>query len=110
MYLDVHFSVQDGVFIISQSSYTEKCLHHFGLGQCQTFFTSMVTNFFDEAQQHTDYPIIASGNYRNLIGCPQFLAQRSRPNIMLSVNILAQYSARPTKYLSNCIKRIFDYL
>lgn len=70
----------------------------------------MVTNFFDEVQHHTNDLIIESGNYRNMIDCLQFLARSSRPDIMLSVTILAQYLAKPTQYLSNFIKRIFGYL
>lgn len=109
-YPAVHFAVQEDVFTISKSASTEKCLHQFYLERCQTFSTRVVTNFFGEVQHHTDDPIIESENYKNMIGCLQFLARHSRPDITLSVHILAQTSARPINYLSNCTKRTFGYL
>lgn len=44
-----------------------------------------------------------------MFGSLQFLAQRTRPDIILAVNIRAQYSSKLTSYLFKSIKRIFGY-
>lgn len=48
--------------------------------------------------------------YWNMIGSLQPLARQSIPDIMLSVNILAQFSSKPIQYLLKCVQRIYDYL
>lgn len=53
----------------------------------------MISHFYDEIIHHKDDPLITCDNYWKMIGSLQFIVRRSRPDIMLTVNILAQYSS-----------------
>lgn len=70
----------------------------------------MVANFYDKLCEHTSDAILHTDTYRNMIATLQFLASLSRPDIMLAVNIFAQYTGKPAKYLMKCAKRVFGYL
>lgn len=48
--------------------------------------------------------------YLKMTGSPQLLARRTRPDIMLSPNTLAQYSAKKTSFLMRTMKCVIGYL
>ena len=48
--------------------------------------------------------------YRNLIGCLNFIAGRTRPDIMYSVNILSQFQSNPGVKHWNCLLKLLGYL
>ncbi len=48
--------------------------------------------------------------YLNTIGSLLFLANRTRPEIGTSVDILSEYSSNPTELLLRTVKRVFRYL
>lgn len=109
-YLGVSIHMDGNKFTISQSAYIQQSLNVFGLQNCRTYTTPMISNFFDELMHNSNDEADDTVQYRNMIGRLQFLARRSRPDIMLAVNVLAQYSANPTKYHTKFVKRIFGYL
>ena len=89
-YLGVHIKFTKDHLVISQSAYIERTISEFGFDRCRTFTNPMVSNFYDEIMHHKNDSIIQINDYRTMIGCLQFIARRSRPDIMLAVNILAQ--------------------
>lgn len=64
----------------------------------------MVSNFFDELMHHKHGDVDDKEKYGNMIGRLQFIARRSRPDIMLAVNVFAQYAAKRTKFHMKCVK------
>lgn len=57
-----------------------------------------------------DNPVIEGEKFRNMIECLQFLCHRSAPDISTAVDIMSQYSTKPTSFLTKSLKRVFGYL
>ncbi|GBO39994.1 Retrovirus-related Pol polyprotein from transposon RE1 [Araneus ventricosus] len=48
--------------------------------------------------------------YRNLIGSLEFIALRTRPDIMYAINVLSQFQSNPGIKHWNCLLRLLGYL
>lgn len=59
----------------------------------------MESKLFDEVIAHEDDEAKNVNKYSNMIRSLYILASNSRLHIMLSFNILAKYSAKPTNFL-----------
>lgn len=77
---------------------------------CHTYTTPRISNFYEEFVHHADDEVVESKKYCNMNGSPHFVARKSRPDITLAVNILDQYSMKPSLFLVKYITEVFGYL
>lgn len=108
-YLGIRVQVSNNRISFSQSTYIDQILKTFSLEDCNTYATPITENFY-ELNEHRNDEIIDSDDYRNMIGCLQFLAHRTRPDISLAVGILSQYCHKQTNFLKRSVHRVFGYL
>ena len=102
--------------LLHQSNYTKKVLEKFNMKDAYPLKTPMVVRSLDvekdpfkpkeenEEILGPDYP------YLSAIGALMYLANGTRPDIAFAVNLLARFSAAPTKRHWNGIKQILRYL
>jgi hypothetical protein len=106
----------EGGILIHQSTYTHKVLERFGFEKAYPTKTPMIGRSLhidqdpyrpkEEGEEvlGVEYP------YLSAIGALMYLANSTRPYIAFVVNLLARYSAEPTKRHWKWIKDIFRYL
>jgi hypothetical protein len=106
----------EGGILIHQSTYTQKVLERFGFEKAYPAKTPMIGMSLhidqdpyrpkEEGEEvlGVEYP------YLSAIGALMYLANSTRPDIAFVVNLLARYSAGPTKRHWKGIKDIFRYL
>lgn len=103
--LDISYKVGSGVMSISQHSYIERILTKFGMNECKPVKTPMDSNTkWKKSEKLTKAP------YKSLLGCLQYLALMSRPDIMISTSILGQFQSSPDDEHWIGLKRICRYL
>lgn len=103
--------LEDGSIFIHQSSYTQRVLNRFNVGQANAVSIpadahqnlSMFTTPGKEKE-----PIAAP--YREAVGVLLYLSMITRPDIAFSVNAVSQHVSNPQKVHWNAVKRIFKYL
>ena len=102
--------------LVHQSTYTEKVLKHFYMDKAHSLSTPMVVRSLDvnkdpyRPQEDGEEPLGPEFPYLSAIGALMYLANCTRPDIAFSVNLLARYSAAPTRRHWNGIKHILRYL
>lgn len=91
---------------LHQRPYVEAVLERFGMTGCNPVVTPMETGpvIVDESDVDRSLP------YRELVGCLNYIAQGTRPDIMYAVNVLSRYQGTPTQDLFRRGKRILRYL
>nr|GEW75630.1 hypothetical protein [Tanacetum cinerariifolium] len=95
-----------GIFI-NQSNYVLKILKKYEMESCDPVGTPMeIKDTLDLDQNGT--PVDAT-KYRSMIGALMYLTS-SRPDIVHTTCLCAQYQAKPTDKHLNKVKRIFRYL
>ena len=99
--------------LVHQSAYTQKILEKFNMDKSYPSKTPMVVRSLDvekdpfrpkedgEDVLGPDFP------YLSAIGALMYLANSTRPDIAFSVNLLARYSAAPTKRHWTGVKNVF---
>ena len=101
-----------GIFV-HQSTYTKRVHEKFNMGKCHPLKTPMVvrsdkypfrSKVDDEEVLGCEVPYLSS------IGALMYLANYTRPNTAFVVNLLARYSAAPTKRHWVGMKTILRYL
>nr|CAD40421.3 OSJNBa0065J03.17 [Oryza sativa Japonica Group] len=102
--------------LVHQSAYTQKILEKFNMDKSYPSKIPMVVRSLDvekdpfrpkedgEDVLGPDFP------YLSAIGALMYLANSTRPDIAFSVNLLARYSAAPTKHHWTGVKNVFRYL
>jgi hypothetical protein len=102
--------------LIHQSAYVQKVLSKFNMDKAYPSKTGMIVRTLerdkdpfrprDEGEDilGPEYP------YLSAIGALMYLANNTRPDIAFAVNLLARYSASPTKRHWTGIKNILRYL
>jgi hypothetical protein len=101
---------------IYQSAYIQKVLEKFNMDKAYRVKTPTVVRFLDMNKdpfqpKDEDEEILGSEfPYLSAIGALMYLANNSRSDIAFVVNLLARYSAAPTKRHWTGIKNIFRYL
>ncbi|KAL0412075.1 UNVERIFIED_CONTAM: Retrovirus-related Pol polyprotein from transposon TNT 1-94 [Sesamum latifolium] len=104
-----------GIFI-HQSNYIEKVLKRFYMDKSHPLSTPMVDRSLDVNKDpfrpptHNDEILGPKVPYLSAIGALMYLANKTRPDIAFSVNLLARYSSTPTKRHWNGVKHILCYL
>ena len=93
-----------------QPQYTESTLRRFGLQESKPALTPMIESFFTGLDAEDDKTVVDVERYQQMIGCLLYLALRSRPDILVSVLILARFQNAPTAYCHRGAKRVLRYL
>ena len=94
--------VADGIFV-HQSNYTQKVLERFGFEKSFPAKTPMVGRSLQADQdpyrprEEGEEVLGPEFLYLSAIGALMYLANCTRPDIAFAVNLLARYSAEPTK-------------
>ena len=102
--------------LVHQSNYTRKVLERFNMKDAYPLNTSMVVRSLDvkkdpfRPKEEDEELLGAEYPYLSAIGALMYLANGTRPDIAFVVNLLARYSAAPTKRHCNGIKQILRYL
>lgn len=92
---------------ISQEQYVEKVLKRFGMSECKPIGTPLDPNarwIKAKADELTSQP------FKELLGCVQYLAITSRPDICAAVSALSKHQAAPSDAHWTGLKRILRYL
>lgn len=97
--------VNDGIFI-SQPLYTEKILERFGMARANSL--SMPTEIVDKNEESPDFE--DKTLYREAVGCLQYLATATRPDIAYSVGVVARAVSKPTVADWRRVQHIYRYL
>ena len=95
---------------MSQEMYVHSILRRFGMENCKPALTPMVDKFFEGYDAETDKSAVNIELYQQVIGSLLYLALRSRPDILVSVLILARFQQNPTGYCHRAAKRVLRYL
>jgi hypothetical protein len=91
----------EGVFV-HQSNYTKRVLEKFNMGKCHPLKTPMVVRSLEVLGPEVPY--------LSVIGALMYLANYMTPDIAFAVNLLARYSAAPTRRHWVGVKTILRYL
>ena len=92
---------------ITQSKYVKELLKTFGLEDSKLVSTPMVTTH--KLTKNDDSNKVNQTLYRSMIGKLQYVVH-SRPDIALSIGIVARFSANPRENHLMAVKRIMRYL
>ncbi|WVZ58706.1 LOW QUALITY PROTEIN: hypothetical protein U9M48_008947 [Paspalum notatum var. saurae] len=98
--------LKEGTFIY-QEKYTRDLLKRFKMDDCKSIETPMATNAKLEADESGIK--VDQTQYRSMIGSLLYLCA-SRPDIMFSVCLCAQFQADPKESHLTMVKRILRYL
>lgn len=102
---DIKYNKEIGKMVISQESYVNKILDKFGMKDCKPVNTPMDPNLkWRKSENITDAP------FKALLGCLQYLALVTRPDLTISVGLLSQFQSAPGEIHWTGLKRILRYL
>lgn len=105
--MDIHRDYQNQIMEISQAGYAEKILKRFGMSESKPVSTPLDPNVRWVKSNDDE---LTSHPFKELLGCLQYLALVSRPDISAAVNILSKYQASPSNAHWTGLKRILRYL
>lgn len=95
----------NGDIFISQGLYTERILQRFHLENSKALSTPC-----DVAKSQEGDTAMVDVPYREAVGCLQYLAVATRPDIAFAVALVSRALCKPTKDDWKCVKRIYRYL
>jgi len=101
---------------VHQSTYTKRVLEKFNMSECHPLKTHMVVRSLEVDKdlfrpKEGDEKILGPKvPYLSAIGALMYLANYTRLDIAFAVNLLAKYSAAPTKRHWVGVKTILKYL
>ncbi|KAD2204143.1 hypothetical protein E3N88_41639 [Mikania micrantha] len=95
-----------GIFL-SQRKYAKDLLNKFGMMNCKTVTTPMISN--EKLQMDDGGAMVDSYMYRSLNGGLMYLTH-SRPDISFAVGIVARFMQHPSTYHLGAVKRILRYV
>jgi hypothetical protein len=100
---------QKGTLTLDQKKYIEIVLERFNMTECNSVATPMETGL--KLIHRTDKASPKEINdYQKLIGCLEYAAMATRPDVTYSVHILAQFASNPDSSHYNAAKRVLRYL
>ena len=89
--------------------YIEEAAIKFGITNSKPISTPMESGFVSKIDD-ADKPFENNTMYRSLLGCLLYISRQTRPDILLSVNILSSYITNPMLKHWRAAKRILIYL
>lgn len=104
--MDITRDMKTQTLKIAQSGYTARILRRFGMFDCKPVGTPLEANnkWTKNEGNETQHP------YKELLGCLQYLAITTRPDICAAVSALSKYQSRPSDAHWSGLKRILRYL
>jgi hypothetical protein len=106
-YLGLEVWQKRGEIFLGQGNYVVKILQKFGMMDCKSMATPMVTDM--RKFRDSDFDLVDSSLYRQLIGSLMYLVN-TRPNICFVVNTLSQFQVEPRHEHVIAAKHILRYL
>lgn len=98
------------IISINQQGYISRMLCHFGMENCKTT-TSPVNSSVKLSELKNEEVIIEKRfPYREAVGCLNYIAQISRPDISFVVSSLARFSNNPSEIHWRAAKHVMKYL
>lgn len=99
----------ESTILIHQTPYIESVIQRFGMSQANPSGTPISTYPSVKSVSETKY---CSDNvpYREAVGCLNFIAVVSRPDIAFAVSVVSRYLANPNEEHWTSVKRILRYL
>ena len=95
--------------MLNQQKYLRIVLERFNMSNCNHVSTPMETGL--KLYKRTDpAPSNEVHQYQRMIGCLEYAATATRPDITFAVHKLAQYASNPDSSHFNAVKRILRYL
>jgi hypothetical protein len=94
---------------LSQGKYTVDILHRFGMLDCKSMSTPMVSNFKKLHESDSKSDLVYPSMYRQLIGSLMYLIH-TRPDICFVVSTLSQFMSEPRHRHWIVAKHVLKYL
>ncbi|RYG14182.1 MAG: hypothetical protein EOO07_16995, partial [Chitinophagaceae bacterium] len=95
-YLGIEISrSNDGIFSINQQNYIKKVISDFGLDEAKISPIPLEPGYKKIQNTCTEF-LPSNEQYQKLIGCLLYLSINTRPDIAVSVALLAQKTSKPT--------------
>lgn len=94
---------------LSQRKYTFDCLRRFGMMDCKSMTTPMVSNLKKLHEIASDSYLVDLTMYRQLIGSLIYLVH-TKPNICFAVSALSQFMVEPRHIHWVAMKHVLRYL
>lgn len=95
---------------INQKGYITRMLQRFGMQDCKTVMTPMDPSVKLTESLKEEKIVEKRFPYREAIGCLNYIAIVSRPDISFAVNVLARCSNNPQEIHWKATKRVMKYL
>ena len=103
-YLGLKIEIADNEILIGQADYIDDVLERFGLSDCNPT-TKPMDNFDDLSKcEPNNRPV------KELLGCLNYVATRSRPDISVCISHLGSFADLPSEQLWKACKRVLRYL
>ena len=96
-----------GDIMICQKGYIQQMLKNFGMDCCKPVLTPIDTNKFDSTHVDNDKNVL---KFREVVGCLNYLANISRPDIAYAVNYVSRFTESPLECHFQMLKRLLRYL
>lgn len=100
----------DGIFHLNQTQYINKVINDFGLSNAKESIVPITVSYGKSTSGESKSVLLSNEQYQKLLGCLLFIAVNTRPDIAVSVSILAQKVCQPTQEDWNELKRVLKYL
>lgn len=108
--LGIDIRRNDNVIVLSQQNYIESLLKRFCMENCNKCATPMEINSKRKEEEKCSDESSEAWPYRELIGCLNYLANATRPDIANAVSKLSQKVKNPENSDWKSAKRVLRYL
>lgn len=107
--MKVNYDINDGSMHINLQDYTLEVLARFGMRDCKPVHTPMMTPLakLDEAG---NFVPTDKKSFQAIVGCLNYLANNTRPDIAFAVSNLSRHMADPGEHHAVAAKRVLRYL
>lgn len=103
-----------GSIKISQKKYINEIIERFGMDSCKTAYTPLASGIKlskeMEPKNTDEIKLMENKPYKELIGCLNYLANTTRPDISFTVGALSRYNLNPGIQHWKCAKHVIRYL
>lgn len=109
-FLGIEIERDGNGFVLNQGRYILKLAERFGLENAKPTKVPLDPGYLQQKEEEKEHRLPNNAQYLSLIGGLLYVAVQTRPDIAVSVSILAQKSSCPTQLDWHEAKRILRYL
>lgn len=109
-FLGIEIERDDNGFLLNQERYITKLAERFGLENAKPAKIPLDPGYLQQKEEEKELRLPNNTHYLSLIGGLLYVAVQTRPDIAVSVSILAQKSSCPTQLDWHEAKRVLRYL